>query len=99
MTTVAEIFETMEYGPAPESDKEALGWLAKHERVFGHFIDGAWTEPGTLFDVINPATNAVIARVTDGTAADVDLAVSAARRAATKWKALAPHARARHLYA
>ena len=46
MATVAEIFKTMEYGPAPESDKEALGWLGKHERVFGHFIYGAWTDPG-----------------------------------------------------
>src|SRR5436305_7160676 len=99
MTTVAEIFETMEYGPAPESDKEALGWLAKHERVFGHFIDGAWTKPGTLFDVINPATNKVIARVTNGTPAEVDAAVAAARRALGGWKALSPHARARHLYA
>src|SRR5207245_1156852 len=35
MATVAEIFRTMEYGPAPESDKEALSWLGKHERVFG----------------------------------------------------------------
>ena len=31
MATVAEIFETMEYGPAPESAKEALAWLAKHQ--------------------------------------------------------------------
>jgi hypothetical protein len=31
-TTVAEIFKTMEYGPAPESDKEALAWLAKHDK-------------------------------------------------------------------
>ncbi|MDB4878140.1 MAG: aldehyde dehydrogenase [Gemmatimonadetes bacterium] len=99
MTTVAEIFETMEYGPAPESDKEALAWLAKHERVFGHFIDGTWTEPGTVFDVINPATSAVIARVTDGTKTDVDAAVAAARAALPAWKALTPHARARHIYA
>ena len=99
MSTVAEIFETMEYGPAPESDKEALSWLAKHERVFGHYINGAWTEPGKLFDVVNPATNKTIARVTDGTADDVDAAVKAARAALPAWKALAPHARARHLYA
>src|SRR5213076_1064409 len=99
MATVAEVFRTMEYGPAPESDKEALGWLAKHERVFGHFIGGAWTEPGALFDVINPATSAVIARVTNGTAAEVDAAVLAARGALKSWKALSGHARARHLYA
>ncbi|HET9616403.1 MAG TPA: aldehyde dehydrogenase family protein [Pseudolabrys sp.] len=99
MATVAEIFKTMEYGPAPESDKEVLGWLAKHERVFGHFVDGAWTDPGRTFDVINPATSKTIARVTDGTKADVDVAVTAARRALPAWKGLSPHARARYLYA
>ncbi len=30
MTTVSEIFQTMAYGPAPESDKQAREWLAKH---------------------------------------------------------------------
>jgi len=99
MATVAEIFKTMEYGPAPESDKEVLGWLAKNERVFGHFVDGAWTDPGRTFDVINPATSKTIARVTDGTKADVDAAVTAARRALPRWKGLTPHARARYLYA
>jgi aldehyde dehydrogenase (NAD+) len=99
MATVAEIFETMEYGPAPESDKEALAWLARHDRTFGHYIGGVFTDAGRLFDVINPATNKVIARVTDGTAADVDAAVAAARVALPAWKGLSPHARARHLYA
>ena len=38
--TVAEIFQTMEYGPAPESDAEARRWLASHrEQQFGQFID------------------------------------------------------------
>jgi len=99
MSTVAEIFQTMEYGPAPESDKEALSWLGKRERVFGHYIGGAWTEPGQLFDVINPATSKTIARVTEGSTADVNAAVAAARRALPAWKGLAPHARARFLYA
>src|SRR5438067_555746 len=99
MAIVAEIFQSMEYGPAPESDKEALAWLGKHERVFGHYIDGAWTEPGQLFEVVNPATSKQIARVTNGTKAEVDAAVVAARRALPAWKAVAPHARARHLYA
>src|SRR5437660_12120801 len=30
MTTVSEIFETMAYGPAPESDKRTLEWIARH---------------------------------------------------------------------
>ena len=85
----------MEYGPAPESDKEALAWLGKHERVFGHYIGGEWTEPGELFDVMNPATSKVIARVTNGSSADVDAAVAAAQaRAAEVEGARAARARA-----
>ena len=45
MTSVAEIFETMEYGPAPESDKPAREWLAAHDGTFGHYVNGAWTTP------------------------------------------------------
>jgi aldehyde dehydrogenase (NAD+) len=89
----------MEYGPAPESDKEALAWLGKHERVFGHYIGGEWTEPGDTFDIINPATNKVIARVTEGSKVDVDAAVAAAKAALPAWTAFTPHARARYLYA
>ena len=99
MTTVREIFETMEYGPAPESDAEARKWLASHDGQFGHFIDGAWTAVGTGFEVIDPSSGAVLARVSQGTKADVDAAVAAARRALPTWKGMSGHARARHLYA
>ena len=37
---VSEIFETMEYGPAPEDASEALAWLKGHDKSFGQFIDG-----------------------------------------------------------
>jgi len=50
------------------------------------YIDGQWTDPvnkGSL-DVINPATEQVIHAIPKGTAEDVDLAVSAARRAFDK---------------
>ena len=99
MNKIAEIFETMEYGPAPESDKEALAWIAKRDGAFGHFIGGGWTRPAHTFDVANPATGKRIARVSNGTKADVDAAVRAARKALPGWKALTPHARARYLYA
>ena len=66
MTTVSEIFETMAYGPAPESDKQAREWLEKHAREFGLFIGGRWVkgESGESFDVLNPATTERLARVT-----------------------------------
>jgi aldehyde dehydrogenase (NAD+) len=99
MSSVAEIFESLDYGPAPESDKNALAWLGKHERVFGHFIGGRWTEPGETFDVFNPATRELLARVSQGTAQDMNAAVDAARGALPAWQGLTPHARARWLYA
>jgi aldehyde dehydrogenase (NAD+) len=99
MTSVADIFRSMEYGPAPESDQQARQWLGKHERVFGHFINGEWTEPGETFDVINPSNRDVLARVTQGTKTDVDAAVAAAKTALPIWQALDGHTRARYLYA
>jgi aldehyde dehydrogenase (NAD+) len=101
MTTVAKIFETMEYGPAPESDAPALEWLKQHDNGrFGHFINGRWAAPaeGEYFETINPATKAVLARVAEGSKADVDAAVAAANAAAPVWAGLTPHARARFLY-
>lgn len=99
MPNVTEIFETMDYGPAPEGDAEARAWLAAHTATFGHFIAGAWTRPGTTFAVTDPSTNALLARVTQGSAKDVDAAVAAARKAFGPWSRLPAHARARHLYA
>ena len=99
MSSVAEIFETMEYGPALESDAEARAWLARHDGRFGHFVNGAFTKVGATFDVIDPSTSAKLAKVSQGSAKDVDAAVAAARKAFPKWSKLAAHARARHLYA
>lgn len=102
MTTVAKLFETMDYGPAPESAAPALEWIQQHGGgQLGHYIGGRWMPPaeGQYFDTINPATTAVLARVPQGGKADVDAAVAAARAAAPGWAALAPHARARYLYA
>src|SRR3712207_6288258 len=77
MTSVSDIFDTLEYGPAPESDKEARAWMARFERGFSHFIDGEWREPSdrTRFDVDEPATGKPLAKVAQGSAKDVDAAV------------------------
>jgi len=99
MATVAELFQTMEYGPAPEADAPARAWLAAHHATFGHFVNGAWTKAGRTFETFDPSTGARLAHVTQGTAKDVDAAVAAARKALPAWRKLTPHARARHLYA
>ena len=99
--SIAEKFLTMEYGPAPEDPKDALLWLDRHQRRFGHFIGGEWREPaeGIFFDSTNPATGEKIATVAQGSAADVDAGVQSARDALPKWRSLTGHARARFLYA
>ncbi|MBJ3762316.1 aldehyde dehydrogenase family protein [Maribius pontilimi] len=97
--SVAEIYETMAYGPAPESDAEALDWIAGHGGRFGLFIDGAFGDPGAMFDTRNPATGAVLAQVTQASGADVAAAVAAARRAQPGWEKLGGPGRAKVLYA
>ncbi|MGD0181028.1 MAG: aldehyde dehydrogenase family protein, partial [Terriglobales bacterium] len=99
--SIAEKFVAMEYGPAPEDAKEALTWLDHHGRRFGHFINGAWLQPsaGKYFDTADPSTGEKLASVAEGSAADIDAAVKAARAALPKWQSLAPHTRSRYLYA
>ena len=97
--TIKEIFESMDYGPAPESAGDALAWIVDQGSRFGHFIDGAFTEPGEGFDSRNPATGEVLATLTQATPEDVDTAVAAARAAQPAWEALGGPGRARYLYA
>src|SRR5437762_6776010 len=99
--SIAEKFVTMEYGPAPEDPKEALTWLDRHERRFGHFINGTLQPPAedSYFETADPSTGERLASVAQGSAKDIDAAVRAARTALPTWQALTPHARARYLYA
>jgi len=99
--SVVEKFRTMEYGPAPEDPKESLVWLDRHNRKFGHFIDGTWRAPaeGKYFETTDPSAETLLAEVSQGSALDIDAAVKAARKALPGWQKLTPHARARFLYA
>src|SRR5207253_172327 len=92
---------SMESGPAPEDPKEALTWLDHHGRRFGHFIDENWQPPaeGVFFDTTDPATGERIGRVSQGSSADIDAAVQAARKALPRWQSMKPHERAKYLYA
>src|SRR3989475_963954 len=98
--SIVEKFMTMEYGPAPEDPREALAWLDRYSRRFGHFINGSWQAPaaGTYFDTADPSTGEKLATVAQGSVPDIDSAVKAARGALPAWQSLPPHARARYLY-
>lgn len=97
--TVQEIFESMDYGTAPETAADALAWLVDQGDRFGHFINGAMTNPGQVFESRNPANGEVLAHLTQGAQADVDAAVAAARKAQKGWTKLGGAGRARYLYA
>jgi aldehyde dehydrogenase (NAD+) len=101
MPNVAEIFQSLEYGPAPESASEANAWLDSKKREFDLFIDGRWVKPklGARFVTSNPATKQDLATISSASQVDVDAAVKAARKAFGPWSKLSGHARARHLYA
>src|SRR5260221_7308097 len=98
---IAEIFETMGYGPAPEAANIAQEWLKTRSSKLRMYINGQWVEPtgGEYFESINPATAKPIAQIAQAGASDVDSAVSAARAAFEAWGRTPGHVRARYLYA
>ncbi|MCR4282496.1 MAG: aldehyde dehydrogenase family protein, partial [Bauldia sp.] len=99
--SIAEILDHIDYGPAPESDKEARAWIKRHAAGTELFIGGEWrkAESGVWFDTINPATGEVLAPVAQAGEADIDAAVKAARKAQGGWARLSGHERATYLYA
>jgi aldehyde dehydrogenase (NAD+) len=99
--SIKEIYQTMEYGPAPESNKESVAFLDSHKRKFSLFINGKWTKPssGEYFESFSPATTQKLAQIAEANEKDVDDAVKAAKKALKPWVELGGHGRARYLYA
>ncbi|MBR9843324.1 MAG: aldehyde dehydrogenase family protein [Rhodobacteraceae bacterium] len=97
--TIKDIFQSMDYGPAPENAGDALAWIIDQGARFGHFINGDWTVPSDDFPSLNPANGETLAKLSQATPDDIDAAVAAARKAQTPWAKLGGHGRARHLYA
>ena len=82
---VAEIFDTMAYGPAPEDSSLADAWLDSHDRTMGLFINNKFEKPEgrKMLDAVSPATGKVMCKTVEGTNEDVDKAIGAARRPST----------------
>lgn len=97
---VAEIFKTMNYGPAPESSENVETWLQQHKKGFQLFINGKWQSAAKakFFNSSNPATGSVLAKVTQASSNSVDLAVASARAAQPDWQGLGGHGRVKYLY-
>ncbi|HTH74508.1 MAG TPA: aldehyde dehydrogenase family protein [Trinickia sp.] len=69
-------------------------------KIYDHlYIGGKWLKPSsaTLIDVVDSGTEEVMGRIPEGSAADAEAAVEAARLAFENWAATPPSARADYL--
>ncbi|CAA9351656.1 MAG: Aldehyde dehydrogenase [uncultured Nocardioidaceae bacterium] len=85
-----------DYAPAPESRS-----VVDIASSYGLFIDGEFTDPvdGRSFKTISPASEEVLAEVSEASERDVDLAVRAARNAHTKvWSKMSGRERSKYLF-
>ncbi|MGZ4593630.1 MAG: aldehyde dehydrogenase family protein [Actinomycetes bacterium] len=85
-----------EYAPAPESRA-----IVDLQPSYGLFIGGEFVDPaeGKTFKTISPATEEVLAEVSEAGQADVDRAVAAARKAYDRvWSTMPARERGKYLY-
>jgi aldehyde dehydrogenase (NAD+) len=85
-----------QYAPSPEGTDHF-----KLKPRYELFVGGKFVEPesGKYFKTINPATETVIAEVAEASAADVDRAVKAARKAYDSvWSKMKPAERGKYIY-
>ena len=82
------------YAPAPESRD-----IVHLQERYGHFVGGEWLEATETYETISPASEEPLAIIGQGTQADVDSAVAAARAAfANGWSSLPGSERAKYLF-
>jgi len=83
----------------PTLDKHVHDFIATPRQLFidGQLVD---SKSGKTFETINPATGESLATVSEGDAADIDLAVRAARRAfdSGPWSHMTPSERGRIIW-
>lgn len=85
-----------QYAPAPESTDHI-----RIDEQYGLFIGGEFVEPesGRYFETINPATEQTLSSVALASAADVDIAVKAARKAYNgAWSKMAAADRGKYIF-
>ena len=97
--SIETIFDTMDYGTAPEDRRAALQWIADHGGISGPYVNGTWGPFRDDMPVCNPATGEKLAGMTITSADEVAAAVAAAHKAQPAWEASGGPARARVLYA
>jgi malonate-semialdehyde dehydrogenase (acetylating)/methylmalonate-semialdehyde dehydrogenase len=72
----------------------------KESSKLKNYINGEWVESksGEILDIVNPATQSLIAKVPMSTPGEVNRAVEAAKEAFPEWRTTTPLARARCMF-
>jgi aldehyde dehydrogenase (NAD+) len=101
MSTLLDVFKSMDYGPAPESSSAVNAWLVEHGRKFGLFINNEWLTPkdAKYYPSIDPSNGEQLAETAQAGQPEVDAAVAAARAAFESWSQTPGVTRARYMYA
>src|SRR6202142_607638 len=101
MSTLLDVFKTMEYGPVPESPAAVNAWLEEHGRKFGLFINNQWVHPkgAKFYSSYNPADGELLGETVQAGQKEVDAAIAAARTAFESWSKTPGVIRARYMYA
>ncbi|MFT4296952.1 MAG: aldehyde dehydrogenase family protein [Micropruina sp.] len=85
---------SFDYAPAPESRS-----IVDIRSSYGLFIGGDFVDGrGEGFTTVNPATEEVLAQVSEASEADVDAAVAAARKAFGPWSRMSGAERGKYLF-
>jgi aldehyde dehydrogenase (NAD+) len=108
MSTLLDLFKSMDYGPAPESASAVNAWLDEHGRKFGLFINNRWVFPQEAkqaplasgrYPSYDPSSGVLLGETVQAGKPEVDAAVGAARQAFASWSQTPGVVRARYLYA
>ena len=102
-SNVAKIFNNLSYEPVLDSEAAIKAWIeTQNKGLFSSFIANAYQKvdekQATSFEVKNPSTGAVLAKVVNADKKTLDLAVDSCKNAAKSWKALSNFERGRILY-
>ena len=101
MNKIIKNYKKIQYGPAPEDDKEVLNWIKNITNPNKNYINGKWTnsKSSKKIQVINPSNKKKLFKLAVSSKKDIDGAVNSASKAYLKWSRLTPFKRSQYLYA
>ena len=101
MSKIIKNYKKIQYGPAPEDDKEVLKWINNLSSPNKFFVGGKWIKSNSkkYIQSINPSNNHKLFKLSIASKSDVDNAVRKAKNSFSSWSKTSPFQRSKYLYA